>query len=118
MSKFYGVALLMVLLAGMEMGARIVYADDFSDGMGEYTEDAISADDSIGGNKATNINYIVVDALGKSMSKREKDGSDKGTSKGNSVSNLNDGSGDNNQNSVVVGPGSNVDKIYNIVIQK
>jgi hypothetical protein len=88
-------------------------ADDLSDGISEYTDENVSGDDNIGNNKDNNINFIVVDALGKAKSKKEKDANDKGN-----ITNVDDGSVENNTNSVVVEAGSKVDKVYNIIIEK
>lgn len=91
------------------------YADDLSDGISEATDENIAADDNIGSNKANNINFIVVDAIGKSKSKRTKNAANRA---GGCITNFNDGSMDNNTNSVVVESGSKVDKVYNIVIER
>jgi hypothetical protein len=105
------------ILAGiLSLGIFIVptYAgDDLNDGISEYTDENISADDNIGSNKDNNINFIVVDALGKAKSKKANDAKDT-----SSITNIADGSVEKNTNSVIVAAGSNVNKVYNIVIEK
>jgi hypothetical protein len=83
---------------------NLVYADDLDDGISKYSDESISGDADMG-QADTNINFIVLDALAEAK-KRQKSG--------NENANFNDGSGDSNQNSVVVGPGSDVKEIYNI----
>jgi hypothetical protein len=101
-----------LLLAG---GTILLQAADTDDGISEYTDEPIAGDDTMG-SKDTNINFIVIDAIGKAKMKR-KQASD-GQKDPNDQSNYNDGSGDSNTNSIVLEPGSKVDKVYNIVIEK
>jgi hypothetical protein len=92
------------------------YADDLNDGISEYTEENISADEAMGANKDNNINYIVVDAIGKAKStKKDKP---EAAAKSKEITNIPDAATDNNENSVVVEAGSRVDKVYNIIIEK
>lgn len=93
-----------VLMAGYQ--AR---ADDWKDGIAEFSDEPISADGNMG-DKAPNINFIVVGAMAKAkigMKNLDK----------KSVTNLSK-PGDKNENSIVVAPGSRVDKVINVVVQK
>ncbi len=99
MTGFLAMVLLFVLPV-----SGLVFAGDLDDGISKYKDEAISADDQAT-KTDTNINFIVLDAIATSQ-KRQKEG--------NANTNFNDGSGDNNENSVVVGPGSNVDKVINV----
>jgi hypothetical protein len=93
-------------------------AADTDDGISEFNEEPISADDNLG-SKDTNVKFVVADAIAKAKMKANasKDDKDSGND-GKTRSNVNTGDDENNQNSVVVGAGSKVDKVYNIVIQK
>jgi hypothetical protein len=102
-----------LVLSGLGGLSLAAHSDDLNDGMSEYTDENISADDAIGSNKDNNINFIVVDALAKAKSKKANDAKDKST-----IANIDDGSVERNVNSVVVDAGSKVDKVYNIVIEK
>jgi len=85
-------------------GGNRALGDDLDDNISKYSDESISGDAEMG--KAdTNINFIVLDALAEAK-KRQKSGDQN--------ANFNDGSGDNNQNSVVVGEGAQVDKVINI----
>lgn len=115
-----------ILLAGFCIGvlggwSHPCFADDLSDGISESTDENIAADDSIGSNKENNINFIVVDAMGKAKSAKGEKAGDAAAGKAGAkkvLSNVDDGENDKNENSIVVEPGSRVDKVYNIVIQK
>ncbi|NTV14926.1 MAG: hypothetical protein HGA96_13500 [Desulfobulbaceae bacterium] len=74
-------------------------ADDFDDGISKSTDDAIAADDELG-KAGKNIKFIVETA--KSQAKIAEKSSGKSNSKTGKTT------GDNNQNSVVMGAGSNV----------
>jgi|GEM_PF-2551058 len=112
MSSKIGLAL--VIAACALCPSIAAQASDLDDGISEYTDDSIAADDNIGSNKANNINFIVVDAIGKAKNKKAK-GSEKDAK---NIQNFNDGSMEENTNSVVVEAGSRVDKVYNIIIEK
>ena len=108
------------------MTAPTVQADDLNDGISQYTDENVAGDDSIG-SKDTNINFIVVDAIGKAkvvQHQAEKEAEDEAAETGEegedqkSRINYNDGKSENNENSIVVEPGSNVEKVINIVIEK
>jgi len=99
------------------MSAGFAQAADTDDGISEFTEGSISSEDNLG-SKDTNINFIVTDAIAKAKVMQNKSGDiDGAKGKGNRY-NLEDGETENNENSVVLGPGSKADKIYNIVIEK
>jgi hypothetical protein len=83
-------------------------AGDLDDGISKYTDEGISGDAEMG-KTDTNINFIVLESMAEAK-KRQKSGDQN--------SNFNDGSGDNNQNSVVVGQGAQVDKVININVNK
>jgi hypothetical protein len=105
-----------MLMVMMLPQARL-WANDLDDGISTYTDESIGADDSLG-KKGTNINYIVVNAIGKAKMKHGDDPKNKAKEGKKTVTNVYDGKSDNNENSVVVESGSKVDKIYNIVIEK
>ena len=84
----------------------LVYAGDLDDGISKYSDESISSDDQAL-KTDTNINFIVLEAISSSQKKNKT-----------STTNFNDGSGDNNENSVVVGPGSQVGDVTNVIIQK
>ncbi|MFQ5559323.1 MAG: hypothetical protein ACE5FU_01885 [Nitrospinota bacterium] len=86
-------------------------AGDLDDGISKYTDESISADDSLG-QANTNVNFIVVKALSDSKKKQKKDensGGGIGRQGGNQ---------DHTENSVIVGPGSKTGDIINIQIDK
>ncbi len=97
--------------------AFVVWGNDLDDGISTYTDESIGADDDLG-SSANNINFIVVDAVGKAKTRKSADAKDKGNDAQKNVTNVYDGQSDNNENSVVVEAGSKVDKVYNIVIEK
>lgn len=85
-----------------------VYAGDLDDGISKYTDESISADDqALKTDK--NINFIVLEAISRSQTKGKQ---------GDQNTNFNDGSGDDNENSIVVGPGTQTGDIINVVIEK
>lgn len=87
---------------------------DFGDGIYDVKEDTIASYDSIG-DKDTNINFTIVEAI--SLAKKNRN-IDAGQSDDDDLTNFNDGLIDNNQNSIVVEAGSRVDKVVNVIIQK
>lgn len=74
-------------------------ADDFDDGISKSTDEPIAADDELG-KASKNIKFIIEKS--KSQAKVAEKGSGKGSTKTGKTT------GDNNQNSVVMGAGSNV----------
>ena len=100
-------------ILGVPLAAQ---AGDLEDGISEATEEAVAADESIS-NKDVNISFIVTDALAKSKNQK-KGGKQQGAGQSSELTNLNDGESESNENSIVVGAGSRVDKVTNIVIQK
>ncbi len=93
------ILLLMSLLMMTVIGQRSALAGDLDDGISKYTDDSIAADDELG-KPSKNIKYIIEKA--KSQAKV----SEKSSGKGNTKTGKN--SGDSNENSVVMGAGSNV----------
>ena len=104
-----------VFVSGMLQSSWVV-AGDLDDDIANVSDDPIAADDNLGA-KANNINFIVASSVGKAKNKADKDnGAEKKSKSSSSISNFNDGTGDTNENSVVVEAGSHVDKVYNIII--
>jgi hypothetical protein len=98
-----------ILLAGvLSAGVNGLRAEDMGDGISEATDEPMSGEDKLG-DKDINIRFIVVNALSQAK---------KGKSAANEKTNFNDGSGDNNENSVVLEPGSRADRIVNVVVEK
>lgn len=95
-----------VMIAGYSRG------DDLDDGISTATDDGVSADDEIG-KKADNVNFIVIEAMAAAKMKAKK--GDQAASKKNSSGDI---TGDKNENSVVVGAGSQTGNIYNIQVMK
>ena len=97
-----GLFLVSISLLGMSLG----YAGDLDDGISEYKEEPIAGDDAAL-ETDTNLSFTIVDAISQAKS-------------GNGISNFNDGSGDNNQNSVVIeaGVGDINGDITNVIIQQ
>lgn len=126
-----GLAALIVLAAALQ-----VHAGDLDDGISKYTDESIAGDDNLGG-KDTNISFIVTDAIAKSKmwehtAQKEDAVNDAGTGEDGENSettqksskksknriNYNDGADENNENSIVIGAGSQVDKVINVIIEK
>ena len=103
----YIILLMGIILVFCVSGAGL--AGDLDDGISKFTDDSMSANDKIG-KTDTNVNFIVLESMA-AAKKKQKQGDDK-------TSNYNDGSGDQNENSVVVGPGTQTGNIYNINIKK
>jgi hypothetical protein len=93
------ILLLMSLLMMAVIGQRSVRAGDLDDGISKFTDDSIAADDELG-KPSKNIKYIIENA--KSKAKVSEKSSGKGSTK------TGKNSGDSNENSVVMGAGSNV----------
>ncbi|KPJ97715.1 MAG: hypothetical protein AMK71_12785 [Nitrospira bacterium SG8_35_4] len=89
-------------------GGSIVFGDDLDDGISKYSDEGIAAETEMG-KTDTNINFIVIESMAEAKMRQKA---------GDKNSNFNDGSGDNNQNSVVVGQGAQVDKVININVNK
>lgn len=89
-------------------------ASDFNDGISKFTDEPIAADDKLG-DKDTNINYIITYAIGKA--KAAKHQALRATKK-ELRTNYHDNSGDNNENSIVIEPGSKIDKVINVVVEQ
>lgn len=86
--------------------------DDFDDGISTATDDAVSVDEELG-KKDNNINFIVLDAMAAAKMKARK-----GDQAASGKSGSGDITGNKNENSVVVGPGSQTGNIYNIQVMK
>ncbi len=86
--------------------------DDFDDGISTATDDNVSADDELG-KKDNNINFIVLDAMAAAKMKAKQ-----GDQAASGKSSSGDITGDKNENSVVVGPGTQTGNIYNIQVMK
>ena len=86
--------------------SNIVYSGDLDDGISEYKDESIRGDDAAL-KTDKNVNFIVLEAISNSQKKNKS-----------ATSNFNDGSGDNNENSIVVGPGTQVGDVTNVIIQK
>ncbi|MFH2046654.1 MAG: hypothetical protein ABIK92_16080 [Pseudomonadota bacterium] len=84
---------------------------DLDDDISKYTDDSVSADDALG-KKDNNINFIVLDAMAAASRKASK-GEQAGEK---DISG--DITGDKNENSVVVGAGTQTGNIYNIQVMK
>jgi hypothetical protein len=81
-------------------------AGDLDDGISKYTDDSIEADSELG-EPNVNLSFIVLDAI--SSAKIQEDEDD---------TNINDGSGVHNVNSVVCEPGADCSgPIFNINIE-
>jgi len=93
-----------VMFAGYSRG------DDLDDGISTATDDNVSADDEIG-KKDNNVNFIVIEAMAAAKMKAKK--GDQAAKNGSG-----DIAGDKNENSVVVGAGSQTGNIYNIQVMK
>ncbi|MFQ5561185.1 MAG: hypothetical protein ACE5FU_11460 [Nitrospinota bacterium] len=107
---FVGVSFIFLFFWGSAL------ASDLSDGISRFTEENISADDSLG-QADTNINFIVVKAMADAKRKQKKqDELEKG--KSGKTAGKGDKNGDLNENSVIVGPGAKTGDITNVTIQE
>ena len=105
-NKWLIIILAAVIVPALGMGS-FVLGSDLDDGISKYKDDSISADDHMG-KKDTNVNFIILKSMAEA--KRRQEAGDKNA-------NYNDGSGDNNENSVVVESGAQVDKVINIIMK-
>ena len=108
MNRRWMIIILAALIVPLLGAGNFVWAGDLDDGISKYKDDSIGANDKIG-KPDTNINFIVLESMAEAQ-KRQKSG-DKNA-------NINDGSGDNNQNRVVCEVGAKWDKVININIGK
>lgn len=92
--------------------AQYCRCDDLDDDISKYTDESVSADDEMG-KKDNNINFIVLDAMAAASRKASK-----GKQDGEKKDSSGDITGDKNENSVVVGAGSQTGNIYNIQVMK
>ncbi|MBU0545073.1 MAG: hypothetical protein KKH97_07030 [Proteobacteria bacterium] len=83
---------------------------DLEDGISTATDEGIHTDDELG-KKDNNINFIVLEAMAAAKMKAKKGDQASKSSSG-------DITGDKNENSVVVGAGSQTGNIYNIQVMK
>ncbi len=101
----------------------VAQADDLSDGISEYSDESIAAEGGTA-NKDTNVSFIVQEALTKAKaSNKGTENNSGGLAESSSATpkdkvNLDDGTSENNENSVVLQPGAKADKIYNIILAK
>ncbi len=95
-----GIFLVSICLMGMPLG----YAGELDDGISDYKDEPIEADDAAL-ETDTNLSFTIVDSISSAKS-------------GKGTSNFNDGKGDNNQNSIVVGPGTETGDIINVIIDR
>ncbi len=105
MNRVLGMGLcvgLMIVSVGMSNRGL---AGELDDGISTYTDEKIKDDDQAL-KPDTNMSFIIQDAI--SASKKSKKDS----------SNFNDGSGENNQNSIIVGPGTQTGDVINVIIEK
>ena len=85
-------------------GGNFALGSDLDDGISKFKDESIGGDSKMG--KAdTNINFIVLESMAEAKARQKA---------GDENANFNDGSGDSNENSVVVGSGAQVDKVINI----
>ena len=96
-----------LIVLAMGIGS-LVLGGDLDDGISKFTDDSIGADDKMGKTE-TNVNFIILESMAEAQ-KRQK--------AGDKNANFNHGSGESNENSIVVEKGAKVDKVINIVIQK
>ena len=89
----------------------LAVAGDLDDGISTYTDESIAADDeSLKTDK--NISFIIQQAQAQAeMASKNKD-------KDSNLKNFKNKKGDNNQNSIVVGPGAKTGNITNVIIEK
>lgn len=96
------------------LGTTPAWADDFKDGISEFTEEAVEAGDQLG-DQDININFIIADALAKAKAVKQR--ALEATS--NSLrSQISGGQDDSNENSIVIEPGSKIGTVINIVEKK
>ena len=105
--KWLIIILSVLIIPALGIGS-LVLGGDLDDGISKFTDESIGADDKMGKTE-TNVNFIVLESMSEAQ-KRQK--------AGDKNANFNDGSGDSNQNSIVVEKGANVDKVINVIIQK
>ena len=103
-NKWLIIILAAVIVPALGIGS-FVLGSDLDDGISKYKDDSISANDKVG-KTDTNINFIILESMAEAQ-KRQK--------AGDKNANFNDGSGDNNQNSVVCEVGAKCD-VVNIVV--
>jgi len=96
MRRFYLVIIALLLSVSFQSE---LWADDFDDGISKSTDDGIAADDDLG-KASKNIKFIIEKS--KSQSKVAEKGAGKSNTKTGKTT------GDSNENSVVMGAGSNV----------
>ncbi|MCK5241361.1 hypothetical protein KAR34_02805 [bacterium] len=127
-----------MMIAIVLIGVASAWANDFKDGISEFKDEPIATDDKLG-DKDTNINYIITYAIGKAKASRyqamrkikeglQTDQEDKKTdnqadknarnAKKDLRLNYCDDKVDNNENSIVIEPGSKIDTVINVVVDK
>ncbi len=107
MKNLLGVGLCVGLILSLGgLGDRGI-AGELDDGISTYRDDPIKDDDQAL-KPDTNLNFIIQDAISASKSGRNDRDS----------TNFNDGNSENNQNSIVVGPGTQTGDVINVIIEK
>jgi hypothetical protein len=89
-------------------GGNFALGSDLDDGISKFSDESIGGDAKMG-KAETNINFIVLESMAEAKQRQKT---------GDQNANFNDGSGDNNQNSVVCEVGAKCDKVINININK
>ena len=109
---------LIIILAAVFVclcGVNFVMADDLDDNITKFTDEAISGDDELGGG-SPNISHVIMKAKADASRKKKQDSkNNQDGGNANKKVNVNDGSGDNNQNSVVCEVGAKCGTIINII---
>jgi hypothetical protein len=103
--------MIMCLIVIPVMVADYCRGDDLDDGISTATDENVSADDEIG-KKDNNVNFIVVEAMAQAKMKAKKGDQAANNKKSGDIT------GDKNENSVVIGAGSQTGNIYNIQVMK
>jgi hypothetical protein len=99
MKRFLPVMISLLMLLAFEL--NLALAGDLDDGISKFTDDAIAADDELG-KPGKNIKFIIENSKSQAKVAEKAAGSGKSNTKTGKTT------GDNNQNSVVMGAGSNV----------
>lgn len=96
----------MAVIVSLYLMGEMVVAGDLDDGISTYQDESIEEDNKLG-DADVNINFIVLDAISSAKMNQDDD-----------YVNINDGSGDSNQNSVICEAGAECGSIVNIEIDR
>lgn len=110
MCKKYFIVICFIIIPAMITGYSWGESD-LEDGISTATDDGVSTDDELG-KKDNNINFIVLEAMAAAKMKAKKGDQASQKKSGGDIT------GDKNENSVVVGAGSQTGNIYNIQVMK